>query len=571
MNRIYFVADLFLADGHMGGAEKCDDCFLEEFLMPNYGDFRQSAVVKINSKFLTPEFVEETAEGDCYIIANFMTMRADTKAALVGKGVKYIIIEHDHKYLKTNNPALYRHNLANEDGVQNVEFYRKAYAVLCQSTLHASIVYRNTLLDNIVNLKGNLWSEEDLATLTHYESLRGGLSAVPNERAFPIKWGVLQSNNKNKGIPQTLEFIKNNQLTGAAFMPATNNFKKFVEESLSKVEGVLFFPTWIESFNRFVVEARALGCKVQTSDRVGAASDGYLALKGAPLIAKMRQVKKDIFGVYERLLADEPVETYDEVLPRVSIITTFVEAEEYVAEYIEHMVAQTIFDEIDLVMYDAGSTGREKEIIESYVDKYNNICYIRDESRIGSSEAFNKMITESSNDIIGMIMMDDRPAADYAEKLRKHLFYGAADLVYGDCVTTTTKNDTITRDFYTTDSVYEHSLKEFTPANMIKCLPGPMPMFKKDMVISAGMFDTTYQHANDWELWLRCVRNGSTFSKVRRRLGLYYVNPDGVTTSEETFESKISEENEIFKEYRDVIGEHNYSLYKNYFGQFENQ
>jgi glycosyltransferase involved in cell wall biosynthesis len=570
MNRIYFVADLFFSDGYMGGAEKCDDCFLEEFLFPNYCDFRQSVVVKINSKDLTPEFVEETPKEDCYIIANFMTMRSDTKAALVRKAVKYIIIEHDHKYLKTNNPALYRNNLANEDGIQNLEFYQKAYAVLCQSTLHASVVYKNTLLDNIVNLKGNLWSEQDLTILTHHESLRSEHSAI-RPPVLPVKWGVLQSNNKNKGIPQTVKYVEDNQIAGAAFMPATNNFKKFVEESLSKVEGVLFFPTWVESFNRFVVEARALGCKVLTSDRVGAASDGYLTMKGAPLIAKMKQAKKHIFEVYKRLLANEPVERYNELLPRVSIITTFVEAEEYVAEYIEHIVAQTIFDEIDLVMYDAGSSGREKEIIESYVDKYDNIHYIRDESRIGSSEAFNKMITDSPNDIIGMVMMDDRPAADYAEKLRKHLFYGAADLVYGDCVTTTTKNDTITKDFHTTDNVYEHSLNEFTPANMIKCLPGPMPMFKKSMVISAGMFNTSYRHANDWELWLRCVRGGSIFSKVHRRLGLYYVNPEGVTTSEETFESKIREENEIFKEYRDVIGEHNYNLYKNYFGQFDSQ
>ena len=571
MNRIYFVADLFLSDGHLGGAEKCDDCFLEEFLMPNYGDFRRSAVIKINSRDLTPQFVEETVEGDCYIIANFMTMCNDTKEALVQGGIKYIIVEHDHKYLKANNPALYPNNLANEDGVQNIEFYQKAYAVLCQSTLHASIVYKNTLVDNIVNLKGNLWSEEDLTTLTHYESLRAGLSGVPNERVFPITWGVLQSSNKNKGVPQTIEYVNNNQLTGVAFMPPSNTFKQFVENSLSKVEGILFFPTWIESFNRFVVEARALGCKVQTSERVGAASDGYLALKGPPLIAKMREVKKDIFEVYEKLLNGEPVERYTETMPRVSIITTFVDAEEYTEEYIEHIISQTIFDEIDLVMYDAGSTGREKEIIQSYVDKYKNICYIRDENRIGSSEAFNKMIAQSTNNIIGMIMMDDRPAPDYAEKLRKHLVYGTSDLVYADCVTTTKKNDTINKNYYTTDNVYEHSQKEYTPANMIKCLPGPMPMFKKDMVTSAGMFNTEYQHANDWELWLRCVRNKSTFSKVRRRLGLYYVNPDGVTTSEETFESKITEENEIFNEYRDVIGEHNYNLYKNYFGQFENQ
>ena len=196
-----------------------------------------------------------------------------------------------------------------------------------------------------------------------------------------------------------------------------------------------------------------------------------------------------------------------------------------------------------------------------------NIIHIRDEEKIGSSEAFNRMIQKSKNEFIGMISIDDRPAPHYAEKLRKYLNFSNTDLVYGDCVQTYEENTKITDDFYTNNNLYEHSLNDFSPENMIKSLPGPMPMFKKSMIDKSGAFDINFKHSNDWELWLRCVRDGATFYKVHDKIGLYYFNPNGVTTSPDTFKSKIKEEASLFEEYKDILGEDNYKKYKQYFSQ----
>jgi len=570
MNKIFFIADAFLHDGYYGGAERCDECLIEELLMSEYNDFRKSAVVCINCVQLEPQFIEQNSNS-LFIIANFITLSEENKRILIKNEIKYIIIEHDHKYLKSNNPVLYTNYLANEDEIQNVAFYKNAYAVICQSSLHAETVYKNILLDNIVNLRGNLWTEGDLNTLETYEYRLRGLGATSVPRLRPYQWGVLNSTNPNKGVPETLEYIRSNKidLDKITYLPKTPVFADFVKDGLSQVDGVMFFPTWMETFNRFVVEARALNCKIKTNERLGCISDGYLQLRGSALIQRMRQAKQEIFKTYEKMIENVPVEKFKISLPRISIITTFIDAEEYIEEFLQHIIGQTIFDEIDLIIYDAGSTSAEQKIISRYLDIHKNIHYIRNEEHIGSSEAFNKMIAVSKNELISQVMMDDRPTPDYAEKLRKHLFFGDADLVYGDCVTTNKKNDRITSEFYTTDSVYEHSKKEFSPENMIKCLPGPMPMFKKEMVTRSGGFNITYKHANDWELWLRCVREGATFRKVKQRLGLYYINPDGVTTSAKTFKSKIREENKIFNEYKDVLGEKNYNLYNEYFGQFE--
>ena len=94
-----------------------------------------------------------------------------------------------------------------------------------------------------------------------------------------------------------------------------------------------------------------------------------------------------------------------------------------------------------------------------------------------------------------------------------------------------------------------------------------MPMFRKSMIEKNGGFNSNFKHANDWELWLRCVRTGSKFKKVHNRVGLYYFNPAGVTTSAEKFSSKIKEEASLFMEYKDVIGEENFNKYRQYFSQ----
>ena len=556
MNRCFFISDFaFTVERALGGAEKCDRCLYEDLLV-NKNIGKDTEVLAISSKEINLSLLESNKQA-VYLISNFMMLRPHCKQYMMDNNLRYIIIEHDHKYLKSNNPAKYKNYLADERSLQNQEFYQKAAAVMCQSTLHSEILFKNLGLNNIVNLAGNLWEDKELDLM---EKLVG---ASPPDKRKNV-WGILRSVNKNKGTSLTTTYCEKNNIPFEYLQ--NGDFETFARSIISK-KGIVFFPAWVESFNRFLVEARMLGCKVKTSARVGCATDGYLKQSGKELIDRVRQEKKRILSTYRKLITGESVPTYTGSMPRVSIITTFVDAEEYIEGYMKSVVEQTIFDQIDLYMYDAGSVGKEAEIIDEYAKKYPNIFHIRDENKIGSSEAFNKMIEDSPNELIGMIMMDDRPAPDYAEKLRKHLTYSDCDLVYGDCVIARDKNQIIDGSFYKSNDLYEHSANDFTPENMIKCLPGPMPMFRKSMISKNGDFNLTYQHANDWELWLRCVRGGSKFKKVDFRAGLYYFNPDGVTTSEDHFDSKIKEEYKIFTEYRDVIGEDNYNLYKEYFSQ----
>jgi hypothetical protein len=545
MNNIVFVADYY-SDKVIGGAEKYNDV-----LISHLEKLGSPQIKKIKSVNLTLEITQKNADS-FFVVANFMQLSEQVKE-YISTHIQYIIIEHDHKYLTNNNPVRFKDYLANEESIQNLNFYRCAKAVFCQSTLHAEIIYKNTLLQNLVNLEGNIWSEDDANILEEYLD--------PEKK---IKYGIFGTQNSNKGMTDAIDYCNANSLKYTVIPSCP--YPEFVER-LSLIETLVFFPTWIESFSRVAVEARILGCKIITNDRLGCASDGFLNMKGTELLDRIKRQTLFITKKFTDIISGKKLKFYERKLPRVSIITTFVDGEEYLKGWLDSCVNQTIFDEIDLYIYDAASDGNEQKIVQEYTTKYNNIHYHRADTKIGSSEAFNKLMESSPNEFISMVCLDDRPAANYAEVLRKYLCFADVDLVYADCYQTHHPNETFAKN--SSNGIhYIHSINDFSPYNMIKSLPGPMPLFKKKIILKNGGFNVKYKHANDWELWLRCVRANAVFLKAHTTLGLYYYNPSGVTTSKQHQTVQRAEEKEIFYEYIDVLGQENFETYKPYFDQF---
>ena len=152
---IVFVADFFV-DEVLGGGELNNHELIE--LLRQKGH----TVKTIKSQQLTTSFLNK-AKTQLYIVANFIGLSDEAKKALTTKN--YIIYEHDHKYLRSRNPAHYNNFTAPESELVNVEFYEKAAAVFCQTSFHQSIIERNLHADNIESVGGNLWSTASLDLL----------------------------------------------------------------------------------------------------------------------------------------------------------------------------------------------------------------------------------------------------------------------------------------------------------------------------------------------------------------------------------------------------------------------
>jgi hypothetical protein len=234
-------------------------------------------VKTIKSQAATPSYINKIP-AKLFIVANFVALCEASKEALKSKN--YVIYEHDHKYLKFRNPAVYDQFTAPPSDLVNVDFYSRANRIFCQSDFHASIIKRNLHLDNIESVGGNLWDE---ASLDLFEAI----AEVPKNPGYSI----LNSPIPHKNTREAVSYCK---LKGIPYdLCASNDYKIFLQQ-LSTNETLLFLPQTPETLSRIVVESRMMGMKVITNRLVGATQETWFALKGLPLISLMRQKREDI-------------------------------------------------------------------------------------------------------------------------------------------------------------------------------------------------------------------------------------------------------------------------------------
>ena len=502
------------------------------------------SVSKIRSKEVSVSFLE--AHKDCFfIISNFALLTDDCKNTL--SDLDYLIYEHDHKYIRQRNPAFFKDFQAPLHEIVNYYFYKNAKKIICQSDFHKEIIKKNLQLDNIISVGGNLWPDKIL------EKIR-----LLSKNNKDQKYSIMGSNTPHKNTQGSVKHCVKQDKQYEVI--SDKNYEKFLEK-LSRNEGFVFLPKSPETLSRVVVEARMLGCKVITNQMVGAAAEEWFNLKGEHLIEYMFEKKKEIASIVENIINDTG---HKEKKPKVSIISTFYKAEEFLEGFLEDVVSQTIFEECELIIIDSGSPGREREIVESYCEKHNNIKYIRYENRFPPTKGHNIGMLQSRSKYITWAMIDDRKAPDFLETLYNELEANRGiDLVYGNCLTTSNKNEKMNETKSQTFS--EHSLNDFSRENMIKCLPGPMPMWTTGMINKAGFFnDIDYDFCDDWELWLRAVDKGSVFKKVHKIVGLYL---EGGRSQIQNNLAQRKEEAEVFFKYRHVFGS-NYDKFFSYFKQF---
>ena len=244
-----------------------------------------------------------------------------------------------------------------------------------------------------------------------------------------------------------------------------------------------------------------------------------------------------------------------EDLPKISIITSVYKAEEHIEQLMEDVVRQTIFKEkCEWVILNANEEGdKEEKIILKYLEKYpNNIVYKRLAEDKGVYDTWNQAIEMSTGEYITNVNCDDRRSTDALEIQAKHLLaHNDIDLVYNDSFLVDAAN--IQWENVPNDGK-RYNFEDFSKESLLRTnMPHNNPMWRKSLHDNNGMFDTKYRSAADWEFWLRCAFAGSKFKKINKILGIYYFNPEGISTNKKTEASKRKEEFEIFKKYQKIF------------------
>ena len=278
MSDYVFVADVFV-EQVLGGGELSN----EELI--NILSSRGHEVQKVLSNQVSVSFLEENRDKN-FIIGNFIFLSEASKRFLEqNSDVKYVIYEHDHKYLRNRNPSEYDNYKAPPSHIVNYNFYKNAAAVLCQTSFHKAIAQTNLNLENIKSVGGNLWSLDILNYLSK-------LSLVEKND----KVAIMDSPINHKNTYGAVKYCEYNNLS-YELIPKLP-YREFLKR-MSQNKKLAFFPKTPETCSRILVESRMMNMGVLTNDKCGAKYEEWFRLKGQDMINKVMDMREDITNIVE--------------------------------------------------------------------------------------------------------------------------------------------------------------------------------------------------------------------------------------------------------------------------------
>lgn len=268
-----FIADFF--ENEVNGGAELTDSKLRKLIAKN------NSIETIKCINVTINWLK-SHQNSRFIISNFVMLDESIKKYLI-ENCNYVIWEHDHKYLKSRNPSIFKDFLAPKDQLQNVDFYKSAKAVVCQTNLHAKVVKQNLNINNIVNFGGSIWNDEEL------NFIENQIKDKKNNNAC-----FAQSDNPYKGSKESEVWCKQqvqDNFKYTSIQPC--EWSSFIKQ-LSEHNIFVFFPQVLETCSRVCVEARMLGLKIVGNKNIAALQEEWFKLKGKDLIAYFTEKNKTI-------------------------------------------------------------------------------------------------------------------------------------------------------------------------------------------------------------------------------------------------------------------------------------
>jgi len=203
----------------------------------------------------------------------------------------------------------------------------------------------------------------------------------------------------------------------------------------------------------------------------------------------------------------------------VSAIVSTYNSERFIKGCLEDLEAQTIANQLEIIVVDSGSEQNEGDIVREFQSRYDNIKYIRTENRETVYAAWNRGIRASSGKYITNANTDDRHRRDAYEVMVKILeALPEVALVYADLLITETENETFER----CTPVGRFRWLNWDRKDLLKgsCFMGPQPMWRRSVHEEYGYFEDSFVTSGDYEFWLR-ISQTHTFLHIPVLLGLY--------------------------------------------------
>lgn len=217
---------------------------------------------------------------------------------------------------------------------------------------------------------------------------------------------------------------------------------------------------------------------------------------------------KEILDIWSSLVDTEDAKSIAEIhhaAPseyRVSAIVSTYKSQDFIADCLENLQSQSIAGQIEIVIVDAASPEKERDIVQAYREHYDNITYIRTNARIGVYAAWNIAIGHAAGRYCMSVSTNDHLRRDACELLARELDdHPKTVLVFGDTYLTSNPHETFENNSYY--STYRWDDYSFANHLKDKCCVGPHPMWRRSIHETVGLFDERFVADGDQEFWMR--------------------------------------------------------------------
>ncbi len=209
--------------------------------------------------------------------------------------------------------------------------------------------------------------------------------------------------------------------------------------------------------------------------------------------------------------------------PLITAMVSTYASERYLRGCLDDLLAQTLRDQIEIVVIDACSPEREGEIVRAYQQQHGNIRYLRTEVREGTSAAFSRATGMARGRYLTTANTDDRHHPEFCARMAAVLTQCPQfGLVYADAAIGSVDNET----WQNTTATQRFAWPHYTPATALSCcLFGAQPMWRRDVHAVAGDWSAQHPIANDHDMFVRLAR-ASGAVHLNEVLGLFLQRPN---------------------------------------------
>lgn len=207
-------------------------------------------------------------------------------------------------------------------------------------------------------------------------------------------------------------------------------------------------------------------------------------------------------------------------MTKVTALISAYYAAEYLEGRLENLLAQGLGKDLQVVLVCQVDSSEDKIACRFLVDNPSFDFYIHATPDIPTVyEAWNIGIRHATGKYLTNANCDDRlyPGA-LAELVKALDTHPRAAVAYGNV----DEVSTLDGETVGTYEWLEGGLTEL----LTGCFLGPMPMWRKSLHDTYGLFDPAYHSAGDYEFWLRLAAHGETFYKVAGWTGAYLNRAD---------------------------------------------